>query len=157
VQVFQKDKGWIQFDDKTEDFDKEQIGYRKEELHAYHLSALLALNDKDCKLSAADEKKVYDRLAVGVRAECKGYAGVTLYFDKENHQLLLMERRSKDPRADQEFTEETYFNDYKKVNGVLTSFKRVTKRDGKLYDEMEITDLAVKDKLDDGLFKKPAK
>ncbi len=68
-----------------------------------------------------------------------------------------MERRSKDPRADQDFTEDTYFNDYKKVNGVLTSFKRVTKRDGKLYNEIEITDFAVKDKLDDAIFKKPAK
>jgi hypothetical protein len=54
-----------------------------------------------------------------------------------------------------EFTEETFYSGFKKVNGALVSDKQTIKRDGKVYVENETTEYEVKDKLDDKLFKKP--
>jgi hypothetical protein len=131
------------------------VAETKETMHAGRLARLIGLNDKECKLSAVGESKVNDRPAIGVRVECKGYQDVSLFFDKETSQLVKMERRATDAQMNKEFTEETLYGDFKKVDGVLVSHKQTIKRDGKVYVENETTDYEVKDKLDDKLFKKP--
>jgi hypothetical protein len=156
VRVVTKDKSWQQIMDDVEDSDKEQLKEDHEELHAHRLAMLVGLNDKDCKLSAAGETKVEDRPAVGVRVECKGHDDVTLYFDKETSRLVMLERRAKDVMANKDFTSQTVFKDYKKVDGVLVAYKHTIKRDGKLFVEHEVTDWAAKDKIDDSVFKKPS-
>jgi hypothetical protein len=155
VHGFDKDTGWTLMDDKVQDDSKEQVAETKETMHAGRLARLIGLNDKECKLSAVGESKVNDRPAIGVRVECKGYQDVSLFFDKETNQLVKMERRATDVQMNKEFTEETLYGDFKKVNGVLVSHKQTIKRDGKVYVENETTEFEVKDKLDDKLFKKP--
>ena len=145
IQVFHKDKGWVQIGDNVEEMGKDQLAITKDELHAHEIAGLVGLDGKDCKLSAVGEKKVNERPAIGVRVECKGYTDVTVYFDKENYHLVLMERRAKNAQSGQEFNGESYYDDYKKVDGVLMSYKQTIKRDGKLYVENEITELTTKD------------
>jgi hypothetical protein len=155
LSVVDKDKGWTLIGEMLQDTDKEHMAESREEMHAMRLSQLIGLTDKDCKLSAAGEAKVNDKPVIGVRVECKGYQDVTLFFDKETSQLVKQERRVKDVDMGKEFNGETFFSDYKKVNGILTSYKHVIKRDGKVYVDHEITEIEVKDQLDDKLFKKP--
>jgi hypothetical protein len=155
IQAYHKDKGWVQIGDNLEEMSKDQLAITRDELHAHQIAELVGLNDKDCKLSTVGEKRINDKPAIGIRVECKGYSDVTLYFDKESSLLLLMERRAKDAQSGQEFNGESYYDDYKKVDGVLISYKQTINRDGKLYVENEITELASKDALDDAIFKKP--
>jgi hypothetical protein len=155
VTATDKDKGWTMMENNVQDAGKEQVAETKDQLHAGRLTHLVGLNDKDCKLSAVGESKVDDRPAIGVRVECKGYKDVSLFFDKETHHVLKMERRAKDVEMNKEFTEETFYGEYKKVDGALLAHKHTIKRDGKLYVEAEFTDFELKDKLDDNLFKKP--
>jgi hypothetical protein len=155
ISVVDKDKGWMALGETLQDADKDHMAESREEMHAHRLTQLIGLLDKDCKLSTVGEVKVNDKPAIGVRAECKGFQDVTLFFDKDTSQLVKTERRGKDVDAGQEYKGETIFADYKKVNGVLTAYKHTIKRDGKVYVEHEITEFEVKDKLDDKLFKKP--
>jgi hypothetical protein len=155
VHGFEKDKGWTLMDDKVQDDSKEQLAETKETMHAGRVARLIGVNDKDCKLSGIGDSKVNDRPVIGVRVECKGYQDVSLFIDKETNQLVKMERRAKDVEMNKEFTEETLYSDFKKVNGVLVPHKQTIKRDGKVYVENETTEYEVKDKLDDNLFKKP--
>jgi hypothetical protein len=155
ISVVDKDKGWIAIGETLQDLDKEHMAESREEMHAMRLSQLMGLTDKDCKLSAVGEMKVNDKPAIGVRVEYKGYQDVTLYFDKETNLLVRSDRRVKDVDMGKEFNGENYYSDFKKVNGVLTPHKHVIKRDGKVYVDHEITEIEVKDKLEDSLFKKP--
>ncbi len=157
VRVMEKDKGWQQLMDNLEDSSKEQLKEDREEIHAHWLASLVVLNDKECKLSAAGEMKIDDKPALGVRVESKGYGDATLYFDKETNRLVMLERRARDVMKGEDFTSQTYLKDYKKVNGALMSYKQTIKRDGKVFVESEVTGLEIKDKLDDEVFKKPAK
>jgi hypothetical protein len=155
VQASDKGKGWILIGEDLKDLDKEHLDESREEMHANQLGRLVGLDAKDCKLAPVGEVKVNDRPALGVRVECKGYRDVTLFFDKENNQLVKSERRAKDVDAGKEYTAETLYGDYKKLDGVLTAHKVTINRDGKLFVESEVTEFEKKDMLDDKLFKKP--
>jgi hypothetical protein len=80
---------------------------------------------------------------------------VTLYFDKESGLLVKYESRVKDEGSGQEVNEEHFLSDYKEVQGTKQAGKVVTKRDGKLYLEGEVTDHQLSEKLDAGVFAKP--
>jgi hypothetical protein len=56
---------------------------------------------------------------------------------------------------DQEVTEESFFSDYKEVQGTKQAMKFTTKRDGKPYLEGEITEYHPAEKLDDSVFAEP--
>jgi hypothetical protein len=155
IHATDKDKGWSSIMGQVHDASKEELAETKEQMHAGRLARLIGLTDKDCKLSTVGESKINDRPVIGVRVEYKGYQDVSLFFDKETNQLVKMERRAKDVEMNKEFTEETFYSDYKKANGVLVSQKQTIKRDGKLFVENEITEYEAKDKLDDKVFEKP--
>ena len=156
VQVVDGDKGWMKLGDNTEDLNKDMLVEAREQMNAAQISHLTVLSGKEYKLSTLGESKVGDRPAIGVRVERKDYRDVNLYFDKENIQILKMETRGKDPMNDgKEFTSESFYSDYKKVDGLLVAHKVLIKRDGNKYVEMELTDVKVSEKLDDSVFAKP--
>jgi hypothetical protein len=156
VQVVDGDKGWMKLGDNTEDLNKDMLAEAKEQMNVAQISHLTVLTDKDYKLSTLGESKVGDRPAVGVRVEHKGFRDVNLYLDKENGQILKTETRGKDLMQDgKEYTAETFYDDYKMVDGVLVAHKILIKRDGNKYVEAELTEVKVSEKLDDGVFAKP--
>ena len=94
--------------------------------------------------------------AVGVRVEHKGRRDVSLFFDKKTGLLLKTETRGKGPMAgDSEFTAETLYDDYRKVDGFPVAHKVTVKRDGKLFFVSENSDVKLAEKLDDSTFEKP--
>jgi len=157
IQGVKGDKGWVAINGKVEDMPKEVFEEHREALHARVVENLLCLRGKEYTLSALGESKVGNRPAVGVRVERKGYRDVNLFFDKENHLLLKLERREKDPMmgGDKEFTTEVFMHDYKKVDGALVPHKIEVHRDGKLYVDGETTEFTRAEKFDDALLTKP--
>jgi hypothetical protein len=156
TQVFNKDKGWIALNDNVIEYDKDALEEAKESVHATSITQLNPAVLKDAKLETIGEVKVNDKPALGVRVESKGYRPVTLYFDKETNLLVKSERRAKDVQAGgSEFNEETYYREWKEVNGVKRAHKIQINRDDKKYVESETTEFKVVDKLDDAEFAKP--
>ena len=103
-----------------------------------------------------NQSKVGDKEAVGILVKRKGYRDVSLFFDKKTHLLLKSETRVKDPQGgDTEFTQEAFYDDYKKVGDLQVAHKLTIKRDGKAFLESETTEFKPEEKLDDGLFAKP--
>jgi hypothetical protein len=156
LRVVNGDKGWVAANGETREMDKEQLAEARDELHATNVARLAPLTGKDFKLSSLGEVEVGGRPAVGVRVEHKGFRDVSLFFDKENGLLVKMERRGKDVMGGGgEFTQESIFSDYKKVEGVQVAFKLTAQRDGKRYIESETTEATPAEKLDASAFGKP--
>jgi hypothetical protein len=156
LQVFNKDKGWIALNDTVNALDKDAVAEVLEGMHANELEALYPAPFKDVKLSTLGEVKVEGKPALGVRVETKGRRDVSLFFDKETHQLVKSERRAKDVQAGgDEFAEEKFYSDFKEVGGVKVPYKLTIKRDGKVYIEGEITEYKPVEKVDDSQFGKP--
>jgi outer membrane lipoprotein-sorting protein len=156
AQVFRGDKGWVAVNGMVMDMTKEQLAEMKEQMYVSSLTRLVKLRDKEYKLSPLGEAKVEGKDAVGIRVEHKDHRDVSLYFDKKDGLLLKTETRAKDPMAgDKEFTAETFYGDYKKVDGTPVAHKITVKRDGKPFVESEASDVKLAEKLDDSTFEKP--
>jgi hypothetical protein len=155
VHVLNGDKGWVRFNDDTEEMDKEELAEAQEEAYAEWVTTLVPLKDKAFTLAPAGEVNVEKRPALGVRVSRKGRRDVNLYFDKETGLLVKTESRVKDEQSGQEVTEETLLSDYKEVQGTKQAMKFTVRRDGKPYLEGEITECRLAEKLDDGVFAKP--
>lgn len=156
VQILNGEKGWVKFGDLGRECIKEEMDEMREQLNASQIANLAVLTDPEYRLSPLGEEKVDDRPAVGVRVEHKGFRDISLYFDKESYLLLKMETRIKDPlRGGEEIAAETYYGDYKNVDGVMTAHKITIKYDGKVYIDSELTEVKYSEKLDDSYFEKP--
>jgi hypothetical protein len=55
-----------------------------------------------------------------------------------------------------EVSQETFFDDYKEVDGVQQPMKLLIKRDSKDYLDAEISEVKLHEKLDDKTFDKPS-
>jgi len=156
ISAVKGDKGWTSLNSMVQDLSKEQIEETLEARHVQEATRLVPLTGKDYKLSVLGESKVDNRPAVGIHVEFKGKRDVNLFFDKETGLLVKSETRSKDAmNLGDEFTEETYYRDYKKVSGAMVAHKVEIRRDNKLFVEGEATEITASDKLDDALFNKP--
>jgi hypothetical protein len=155
-QIVKGDKGWMKFGDDTMELSKEMIAEAKEQLNVAAIAHLTVLTGKGYKLSSLGDVKVGDREAVGVRVEREGFRPVSLFFDKGNGMLVKTETRGKDlMRGGEEYTSETFYKDYKKVDGLMVPHKITIKRDGKDFVESETTEVKPSEKLDDATFAKP--
>lgn len=161
TRVVNGDKGWI--DDllgatqSMRDMSKEELAEERESQNANSIARLAVLTDKAYTVSTVGESKVGDKEAVGILVKRKGYRDVSLFFDKKTHLLLKSETRVKDPQGGggTEFTQEAFYDDYKKVGDLQVAHKLTIKRDGKAFLESETTEFKPEEKLDDGLFAKP--
>jgi hypothetical protein len=154
VHVLHGDKGWVKFDDDTEELDKEDLAAAREEAYGEWVATLVPLKDKAFRLAPLGEITIDKRPALGVTVSSKGHRDVNLYFDKATGLLVKTEARVKDDGG-QEMTEETFLDEYKEVQGTKQATKLTVKRDGKLYLECEVTEYQLAEKLDDSVFAKP--
>src|SRR5262245_8191478 len=140
IQTLNGDKGWKSVGGNVEDMNKDEYEEAKEGLYADRVSRLLPLKEKGFKLSSLGEKKVGDRVAVGVKIAHEGHREINLYFDKEKGLLLLTERRIKDAMTNQEYKQDSLYEDYKPVDGVQQAHKLTITRDDKKFVEGEISE-----------------
>jgi hypothetical protein len=154
LEVYNNGKAWRSVMGTTEELDKAQAEERKERAHVDHVVHLVALKDSAFALALIGEAKVDKRPAVGVKVASKGHRDVSLFFDNESGLLVKTETKIKDEQG-QEVNQETFYNDYKEIDGVKQPIKVTIKRDGMPYVEVENADFKPVDKLDDKLFDKP--
>jgi cell division protein ZapA (FtsZ GTPase activity inhibitor) len=111
-------KGWTKIGDMIMDMSEEQLKEVQEGAKESWIASLVPLKDKAYTLSSLGEVKVNDRPALGIRVASKGHRDVNLYFDKDSSLLLKTEMRVKDEMSGQEVNQESYYSDYKEVNGL---------------------------------------
>lgn len=158
IVVTNGDKGWqrISITNQTDDIGKDQLAEYKEQSYAHRVEALTCLNEKQFKLTSLGESKVGDADVVGIKVSSEGHRDVSLYFDKKTNLLAKSETNSKDAAmGDKEFAQETFYSDYKEMQGIKHSTKMLIKRDGMEFMNGEITEWTASEKLEDGLFVKP--
>jgi hypothetical protein len=156
TQVFDGNKGWAQFMDKTIDLDDQMVNELKEILHAARVANFTeTLTDKNFKLASLGEVKVKGKDAVGVRVSYAGRRDVNLYFDKASGLLVKTEGRGLDPLSKQEVNQEKFFTDYHDVQGRKIPHKVEVQHDGKVFIEAEVLELRLLDKHDASTFNKP--
>jgi hypothetical protein len=155
VILFVGDKGWTKLGKDTTEFDKDQVAESKEQAFAGWVETLAPLKDKQFKLATIGESEVEKETVLGVKVSSKGHRDVDLYFSKKTGLLMKSETIVKEEGSGKEVTQESFFSDYKEVQGIQQAHKFVVKRAGKLFMEGEATKIELFDKLDASLFEKP--
>jgi hypothetical protein len=84
----------------------------------------------------------------------KGKLDVNLYFDKVTGLLVKTERRALGLNQE-EIALETFFTDYKEVDGVKYPMTLVLHHDGKPYMKQAVTEVRFEDQIDDSDFARP--
>jgi hypothetical protein len=160
IHVVNGDKVWSKIGDMAtlQIEDKDQIGQAIEQRYADWVCTLVPLKAKEFTLHSAGVAKVAKKPATGVRVSHKGHRDIELFFDKENGFLVKSVTKvvlSDDEGKSEQVTQETVFSDYTEVNRVKRPWKISVSHDGKMFMEIEVTQMELKEKLDDSVFSKP--
>jgi hypothetical protein len=150
-------KAWEQLNGATQDVTGDKLKEFNHEIYTMRVSMLTPLKDPAFKLAMlGDVKSIKGETQVGVKVSHEGNRDVTLFFDKTTGLLMRSMSRVVDEFSNKEVSQEVIFSDYQKKDGIM-QFGRITiLRDGKTFIEEELYDHKSLDKLDEGLFKKPA-
>lgn len=156
VQVLNGGRGWVAQNGQVRPLSKEELEEEREHLHAGVVSHLVALREKRFRVTPLGESDVNGRDAVGVRVRCERHRDVNLYFHKMTGLLLRTECLVKDLESGgRELMVETFYDDYRPVDGVQVAHHFTIRRDGRLYVQSEALEVKVAEQLDDRLFARP--
>jgi hypothetical protein len=154
--VIDGDKGWSKMGDEVKEMTKDELVTNKQGIYASWVQRLVPLTEKDFTLSKLEEIKVDGKPAVGVKVAHKGQPDISLYFDKDTNLLVKSVHKARAAEMDnKEVTQESYYTNYKEVDGIKVATKIVDKREGKPYVEAEASDWKNLEKVDAKLFAKP--
>ena len=110
------------------------------------------LDETNYEITLIDKAdKVKDAEVVGVLVKSKGYKDIKISFDKKNHLLVKIERKGLDA-ADKEETQEIFFSEFKKFDGIFRPTKCEILMDGKKFLKSEIVDCKHFEKVDEKEF-----
>lgn len=109
------------------------------------------LEGKKYQIKAGADADVGKVKAATVQVSGAGLKDVTLYFNKDNNQLLKTSRKGLSPE-EKEIVEEAVVSDYKKVEGVWLPMKVEVTHDGKKFMSMEVTSSKLAEKIDPKTF-----
>jgi hypothetical protein len=111
------------------------------------------------KLSTAGKVRVSNCVALGIRISHPKYPDVKLFYDQESG--LLLKRQTLEyvglvgddtPRA----VIESFFSDYREVNGIKVPFRAISRLNGQKYGDHQLTELKLYETtLDDKIFVMP--
>jgi hypothetical protein len=156
IQVVDGDKAWRSIMGMTMEVTGDELEALKLETHVANIEALAPLLiDKNFTLSALGDVKVNDKPAVGIKVAHKGFKDVNIYFDKESGMLVKAERRTLEPMTQQEVTAESFYSDYKVIEGVKQATKFEVHYDGKKFLDGEVLEMKYLPKLEKDVFAKP--
>jgi hypothetical protein len=153
--VFNGKDAWIRAGDKDVPVTDEIRAALKEAVYGVGLMQGVFLKDKAVKFALLGEVKVKDRPAVGVTVSREGHKDINLFFDKETGLIAKVEMRTRDLTSGEEVTEERFITAYQEAAGRKVAKKVEVARDGKPYVEVEVLDVQVLEKVDDGEFVQP--
>jgi hypothetical protein len=155
ITVIAGDKGWRNFGDMKTELDKNGLAAMKRGVYLQIVPVtLVQLKEKGFKVEAAGEEKVGDKPAVKIKATGPDGKDFTLSFDKESGLPVKMVAKVVGFQG-QDVTQETIFSNYKEVDGIKKAMKIENKRDGEKFQDLEITEFKVLDKVDAKTFDEP--
>jgi hypothetical protein len=141
--------------DQTLDLEDADLEDAKEELYAEGVQTLVPLlRDKAFSLESLGEIKLNGQDSVGVKVASRGHKEVNLYFDKKTGLVAKAERRARNDNK-QEVTEETYYSEYREVEGVQVPTKLLVHHDGKEFLNVTVNEYTFPERLDDAEFARP--
>ena len=146
---------WEKSGDTLQDMAKKKAEAFQHNLYSMSVAHLLPLKNKDFTLANADDIKIDDKPAVGVKVSKKGHPDVTLWFDKATGHLVKYQTPMWDEFSDKEVMQEVFFTGYGKIGDRMCFGKLSIKRDGQQFLEEELSDQKSLDKIDPKLFAKP--
>jgi outer membrane lipoprotein-sorting protein len=156
ITVYDGKKMWVNSQGKTMEIDDEKILKEvKESLQIEGAGSLSDFLKAPYELNALGETKVKGKDAIGIRITKKGQKDFSMFFDKKTHMIVKTETRSFDAISKQEVTQEKFILSYQAKDGIQFGKRVEVTNDGKLFMDLEITDVAVSEKLDDSTFAKP--
>jgi hypothetical protein len=155
IVVLNGDKGWRKFGDDTNDLEGDALGNEKRGVYLQVIPiTLVALKGKDFKVESAGEEKVGDKPAYVLKITGPDGKDFTLFFDKESG-LPVKQVAKVLSFQGEERTQETTYADYKEFGGVKKATKLEVKRDGEVFQTMEITEFKVLEKVPPETFAEP--
>ncbi len=116
---------------------------------------LVALKGKAFKVETADEVKVDDKPAAGIKVTGPDKKDFTLYFDKESGLPVKLVATVAGFGNGEDFSQETTYKDYKDFDGIKKATKVESKRNGEAFIKSEITEFKLVDKVDPKTFSAP--
>jgi len=163
TRVVSGQKGWQGRAGGSRDLPANDVTHITEEFYAHSLASLVPFLDKNSKdtfeLSPFGTVTVDGKEAVGVGVACKGHPSVNLFFDKKTGLVIKSERRTKDPRTEEEYTAESIYRDHKEFQGVMWPTVRIDRRDNRDLDEnsgrFELSDFQAREKVDEAALARP--
>jgi hypothetical protein len=153
VLVLNGDTAWQDNGGRVEETSKERLAELQEEAYVQWASLLAPLKKADFNLTPLSPVKVAGRSAVGIKVEHKPYPALELYFDDETKLLAKVQRKSK--QGGIEVRKESYFSEFKEVDGVRLPFHIVETLNDKKFSDLKVDTYKLLDKADDKLFGKP--
>jgi hypothetical protein len=149
------DKGWRKFGDMSMEMDKTGLANQKRSLYLQILpTTLVQLKDKGYKLATGGEEKVGDKPALGLKVTAPDGKDFTLFFDKESSLPVKVVAVVQGMMGGEAKVETTYSN-YKDFDGIKKATKLESKRNGEKFQDLEITEFKVLEKVDPKTFDEP--
>src|SRR5207253_5998748 len=108
---------------------------------------IVPLKGKEFKVAPLGEEKVGGKPAVGVKVTGPDGKDFNLYFDQESGLPVKLVAKVVGFMGD-EFTMETIFSDYKEMGGIKKATKIESKRDGEKFQDQQVTEFRILDKVD---------
>jgi len=156
TQVYDGKKFWVSTAGNTMEIKDEKIlNEVKESLLVEGAGSFSAFLEKPYELNAVGEVKVKGKDAICIRITKKGQRDFSLFFDKKTFLVVKSEMRAYDAMSGQEVTQEKFVTDYQLKEGLKVAKRVEIHKDGKLFMDIEVTEVQVVEKLDDAIFAKP--
>lgn len=149
---------WVSSMGNVIDVEGEPLKYSRQETEGAWVGTLIPLikpNPK-YKLSVFGEEEINGEACDGVNIERKEGPVITMFFSKKTGLLLKYQTVvHAAEKGYEEVTEETFYSEFKEIEGVMIPMKASIKRDGEKYVESEVTSVKFPKEIDADLFAKP--
>jgi zinc protease len=152
--VVNGDTAWQDNGGRVEETSKERLAELQEEAYVQWMSLLMPLKkNTDFQLTPLPPAKIGGRPASGIKVERKPFPAIELYFDDDTKLLVKMQRKTKQGGID--VRKESYFSEFKEVEGVRLPFHIVETLNDKKFSDLKVDSYKLLEKADDKLFGKP--
>ena len=124
VRVLSGDKGWMKFGEEPRELKEDALANEKRRAYLEVIPmTLVALKGKAFKVETADEVKVHDKPAAGIKVTGPDKKDFTLYFDKESGLPVKLVATVAGFGNGEDFSQETTYKDYKDFDGIKKATK----------------------------------
>jgi hypothetical protein len=155
VVVLDGNRGWRKIRDNSRTIEGDAVADEKRFIYLLVIPiTLVPLKNNGFKYEAAGEEKVGDKPAVTLKVTGPDGKDFTLSFDKESG-LPVKQVAKVVGFQGQEYTLESTYTAYKDFGGIKKATKIQAKRNGEKFQDLEVTEFKVLDKVDPDAFAEP--